>query len=82
MPTVPSTGAANCHSVLRFVDASATPATTATTAAPAANMRKSCKSARRLGSITTMVAPIIGPVRVLRPPMITARRNITVSSKL
>jgi hypothetical protein len=39
-------------------------------------------SASRLGSITTISAPISEPMRVLRPPMITASRNRMVSSKL
>ena len=56
--------------------------TTPSIAAPVAIPRNKLMSESRLGSVTTISAPSSGPLRVLRPPMITASRKRIVSSKL
>ena len=45
-----------------------------------AMIRTSPISASTFGIITTIAAPRIGPARDLRPPIVTASRNSTVSS--
>ena len=58
------------------------PATTAMAAIPPATMRNCPISARKFGKYTTIAAPRIGPTRDFRPPIVTASKNCTDSSKL
>ena len=82
MPMTDATGIATSRAVFSFL-ASSTPASTMPRmAAPVAMPRKRWMSDSRLGSVTTINAPSSGPLRVLRPPMMTASRNRIVSSKL
>ena len=63
-------------------DVVAIAARTATAAMIPAMMRNKARSARRFGRSTMIAAPRIGPSRDFRPPIVTASRNCTDSSKV
>jgi len=82
MPTVATTGTITPRTVLRPRTSAMTEPITTSTAAATAILRNNSISASRLGSMTTISAPISAPERVFRPPMIIASRNMMVNSKL
>ena len=79
---VPTTGIAIARGVVIFLMTPTTAPTVISVANTLATMRNSSRSSSSLGKITMMAAPSSAPERVLRPPMMTASRNSTVSSKL
>ena len=79
---VATSGTITPRTVERFFASMKAEPITPSTAAPTAILRNNSMSDNRLGSMTTIRAPISAPERVLRPPMMTASRNKIVSSKL
>jgi len=80
--TLPTTGIATRPGVDRPRATNTAAPIETSTASATETTRNSSTSSSSLGRITMMAAPSSEPLRVLRPPMITASRNITVNSKL
>ena len=78
----PTTGMAMVLGVVIFLAMPMAPPTVIKMARAEATTRNISRSSNSLGKITMMAAPNKAPERVLRPPMMTAKRNSTVSSKL